>query len=80
MRHPAYGLLRIPLPRTSVNKPRPVFRSPPGGIIYGVDPVEKVELASGEEEAPVSAEEKNKALPGQRSGVGDGLAERVVIC
>jgi hypothetical protein len=80
MRHPAYGLLRILLPRTSVNKPRPVFRSPPGGIIYGVDPVEKVELASGEEEAPVSAEEKNKALPGQRSGVGDGLAERVMIC
>jgi predicted ester cyclase len=30
--------------------------------MYGVDPVEKVELASGEEEAPVSAEEKNKAL------------------
>jgi hypothetical protein len=28
-----------------VNKPRPVFRRPPGGIIYGVDPVEKVELA-----------------------------------
>jgi predicted ester cyclase len=30
--------------------------------MYGVDPVEKVELASGEEEAPMSAEEKNKAL------------------
>jgi steroid delta-isomerase-like uncharacterized protein len=30
--------------------------------MYGVDPVEKVELASGEEEAPVSAEEKNKTL------------------
>jgi hypothetical protein len=39
-----------------------MFRRPPGGIMYGVDPVEKVELASGEEEAPVSAEEKNKAL------------------
>src|ERR671912_664073 len=39
-----------------------MFRRPPDGIMYGVDPVEKVELASGEEEAPVSAEEKNKAL------------------
>jgi steroid delta-isomerase-like uncharacterized protein len=39
-----------------------MFRRPPGGIMYGVDPVEKVELASGEEEAPMSAEEKNKAL------------------
>src|ERR687890_874713 len=52
-------------PSSIIRKPEEAFSrcagSPPGGIMQGVGPVEKRELARREEEAPVSAEE-NEAL------------------
>src|SRR5215212_7696350 len=44
-----YELRRMPLPRTPVNKDRSMCLTPPGGIMRGVDPVEKDVSWQGEE-------------------------------
>jgi hypothetical protein len=63
MQDAEYELPRIHIPRTWVNKP-PINAPDTSGWhhAHGVDPLKKTRVGKVEEEATVSAEEKNKAL------------------